>query len=76
VRPGAASAQAAAEEPAQVLVPGTCHFANPGLDVVQTEVPDVLTSAKQDEIVRERPGQVRPRPVLAEATEDHRVRSI
>lgn len=50
--PGFASAQATAEEPAQVLILGTYHFANPGLDVVQTEVPDVLEPEKQDEIAR------------------------
>lgn len=48
--PCAASAQADAREPAQVLVLGTYHFANPGLDVVQMEVADVLGDAKQVEI--------------------------
>jgi hypothetical protein len=48
--PNAVAAQAGAREPAQVLVLGTYHFANPGLDVVQTEVADVLTDAKQAEI--------------------------
>ena len=37
-------------EPAQVLVLGTYHFANPGLDVVKAEVADVLTPRKQAEI--------------------------
>ena len=37
-------------EPAQVLVLGTYHFANPGLDVVQVEVDDVLSATRQAEI--------------------------
>lgn len=41
---------AAAQEPARVMVLGTYHFANPGLDVVQTSVADVLTPRKQAEI--------------------------
>jgi hypothetical protein len=39
-----------ATEPARVLVLGTYHFANPGLDVVKTEVADVLSVTKQAEI--------------------------
>ena len=35
---------------AQVMVLGTFHFANPGLDVVQYEVADVLSDARQAEI--------------------------
>jgi hypothetical protein len=38
------------ERPAQILVLGTYHFANPGLDVVKTEVADVLSPTKQSEI--------------------------
>lgn len=34
----------------RVLVLGTYHFANPGLDVAQVEVADVLTAARQSEI--------------------------
>jgi hypothetical protein len=44
---------AAAQQPnarAQVLVLGTYHFANPGLDVVKTNVADVLSAPKQAEI--------------------------
>ena len=40
------------ERRAQVLVLGTYHFDNPGLDVVKTEVADVLTPAKQAEITQ------------------------
>jgi hypothetical protein len=36
--------------PTQVLVLGSYHFANPGLDVIQIEVADVLSPGKQDEI--------------------------
>lgn len=44
-------AQATPElEPANVLVLGVYHFANPGLDVVRTEVADVLSVEKQAEI--------------------------
>jgi hypothetical protein len=45
-----AAAQVPGGEPAQVLVLGTYHFANPGLDVVKTEVADVLSPQKQAEI--------------------------
>ncbi len=37
-------------EPARVLVLGTYHFANPGLDVVKTDVADILSAEKQAEI--------------------------
>jgi hypothetical protein len=43
------SAQTPAE-PAYVLIVGTYHFANPGLDLIQTEVADVLSESKQAEI--------------------------
>jgi hypothetical protein len=46
----AASAVAQGPEPARVLVLGVYHFANPGLDVIQTPVADVLTPEKQAEI--------------------------
>jgi hypothetical protein len=49
--PLAAQGPAMNAEPAQVLILGTFHFANPGLDVVQTEVADVLSDTKQAEIV-------------------------
>jgi hypothetical protein len=50
--PGMLGAQASDGSPAQVLILGTYHFANPGLDVVQTEVPDVLEPGEQAEIGR------------------------
>jgi hypothetical protein len=39
-------------EPARVMVVGTYHFANPGLDMVQVEVDDVLSDRRQAEILR------------------------
>jgi hypothetical protein len=48
--PLAAQGPATPPEPAQVMILGTFHFANPGLDVVQTEVADVLSTEKQAEI--------------------------
>lgn len=35
---------------AQVMILGTYHFANPGLDVVQVEVADILSPEKQTEV--------------------------
>jgi hypothetical protein len=35
---------------AKLLILGTYHFANPGLDAVQTQVADVLSEEKQREI--------------------------
>ncbi|MBA2669384.1 MAG: hypothetical protein H0U67_03320 [Gemmatimonadetes bacterium] len=69
-----ASQSAPRAEKAQVLVLGTYHFANPGLDVVKTEVADVLTAAKQaeiralvEEIARFRPTRVAVEHVPASA---------
>lgn len=66
--PATASAQAVAESPSRILILGTYHFANPGLDVVQTEVPDVLGPEKQDEIARivEALSEFRPTRVAVE----------
>lgn len=47
---GAAQPSDRPRPPAQVLVLGTYHFANPGLDVVKSEVADVLTPTRQSEI--------------------------
>lgn len=47
------SAQALVDgERPQVLILATYHFANPGRDIVQVEVADVLSPTKQDEIKR------------------------
>lgn len=55
-------------EPAHVLVLGTYHFANPGLDIVQSEVADVLSATKQAEIraVVEALARFRPTKVAVE----------
>jgi len=41
----------AQEKPAQVMVLGSYHFANPGLDVAKFEIADVLSEEKQAEIL-------------------------
>ncbi|HUP46162.1 MAG TPA: hypothetical protein VM779_11690 [Thermoanaerobaculia bacterium] len=41
---GAAAAEEAAD--AEILLLGTFHFANPGLDYVKGDVPDVLTEER------------------------------
>jgi hypothetical protein len=58
----------AAAELAHVLVLGTYHFANPGLDVAQTEVADVLSATKQAEIraVVEAMARFRPTKIAVE----------
>lgn len=55
-------------EPVRVLLVGTYHFANPGLDVVKTDVADVLSAEKQDEIreVVEAIARFRPTKVAVE----------
>jgi hypothetical protein len=65
--PGAA-AQQQPEPGVRVLVLGTYHFANPGLDVVQTEVADVLEPGRQAEIARvvEALARFRPTKVAVE----------
>lgn len=52
----------AAADPARVLVLGTYHFANPGQDVLKTEVADVLSPTKQAEIRSVVEGLARFRP--------------
>ena len=44
------SFSASAADDAQMLFLGTFHFDNPGLDFVKSEVPDVLSEAKQKEV--------------------------
>lgn len=62
-----ASAQEA--EPAQVMVLGTWHFENPGLDVVKVEVADVLEPAPQAELeaIADALSRFRPTVVVVEA---------
>jgi hypothetical protein len=52
VWPSAAQAQSLSDDDRpQVMVLGTFHFANPGRDIVKFEVADVLSPAKQAEIL-------------------------
>jgi hypothetical protein len=37
-------------KPTEVMLVGTFHFANPGLDFIKSDVPDVLTEGRQKEI--------------------------
>lgn len=70
--PGDLEAQARTPGPSiQVMILGTYHFANPGLDVVQSEVADVMTPEKQEEIGRvvEALARFRPTRIAVEATE-------
>ena len=64
------------ERRAQILVLGTYHFDNPGLDVVKTEVADVLTPAKQDEITQviEALARFRPTKIAVEVRADRAAR--
>ncbi len=67
---GAASAT---ESPnAQVLLMGTFHFANPGLDTVKTETVDVMTPANQEYLIAlaERIAASKPTKVLLEYNRD------
>ena len=69
----AAQQTTARSEPrARILVLGTYHFANPGLDVVKAEVADVLTPAKQAEIGRvvEALARFRPTKIAVEVRAD------
>lgn len=50
--PAAVSAQAPSPEPVRVLLVGSYHFANPGNDVNNVVVDDVLTPARQAELQR------------------------
>ena len=56
-------------EPVRVMVLGTWHFDNPGLDVVKTEVADVLAPERQREIERvaEALARFRPTKIAIEA---------
>jgi hypothetical protein len=61
-----------AESSSQILVLGTYHFANPGLDVVQTEVADILAPDKQAEVeqVVEALARFRPTRIAVEVRRD------
>lgn len=65
-----------AAEPAHVMILGTYHFANPGLDVVKTEVADILSTDKQAEVeeIVEALASFRPTKVAVEVRPPSRVR--
>lgn len=50
--PVSSSAGDAAVEPARVMLVGTFHFANPGLDKVKSRVIDVMTPSNQAHLKR------------------------
>jgi hypothetical protein len=56
------AARAQSSEPAQVMILGMYHFDNPGLDVVKSEVADILLPAKQAEVLAVVDGVARFRP--------------
>ncbi len=60
----------------QILVLGTYHFDNPGLDVVKSETADVLTPAKQGEIkqVIEALARFQPTKIAVEVRADQAAR--
>lgn len=63
-------------ESARVMVLGTYHFANPGRDVVKTEIADVLSDEKQNEIraVVENLADFQPTKIAVESESDGEVR--
>jgi hypothetical protein len=63
---------ATAQQRPQILVLGSYHFDNPGLDVVKTEVADVLAPTKQAEIqqVVEALARFRPTKIAVEVRVD------
>lgn len=58
----AAMAQAAAPEPVQVMVLGSYHFGNPGLDTNNMQADSVLTPVRQQELDRVARALLRFRP--------------
>ena len=61
-------AQAQSEQPAEVMLIGVFHFANPGLDTVKTEVSNVMTEDNQAylEALTDRIAAFKPTAVLLE----------
>lgn len=59
---------AQASDPAKALLLGTFHFANPGLDVVKTDVFDVTTPDGQQQVIQlvERLNAFKPTKILLE----------
>ena len=70
------SLRAQAAPPAEVMVLGMYHFANPGLDVVKTQVADVLSPQKQAEVaaVEEALARFRPTRIAVEDRSEHAAR--
>ncbi len=68
-------AETAKAEPALLIV-GTPHFGNPGRDVINTQVPDVLTPERQAEIeaLVEKLAAFRPTRVAVEWSADKQAR--
>lgn len=68
--------QAPEPEPAAIMVLGTYHFANPGRDVVKTEIADVLSEAKQGEIqeVTDALADFRPTKIAVESEPEDEAR--
>ncbi len=64
--------QCVAAEPAEILVLGTFHFANPQADTVKTEVFNVMTENGQQQVLAlvEKLNRFRPTKVLLEFTPD------
>jgi hypothetical protein len=62
--PAPASAPAPAGAPAQVMIVGTWHFDNPGLDMHNVEAVDVMTPERQAQIVATTEALARFRPTV------------
>ncbi len=62
--------RATADRPARVLFVGTFHFGNPGEDIAKFDTVDIMSEAKQAEVLEvvERLGRFRPTKVALEAT--------
>ena len=66
------AAQAATDQPVQVMILGTYHFANPGLDMHNAEIDDVLSPHRQKEVVAvvDALARFKPTRVVVEAQAD------
>lgn len=66
------AAQAASDQPVEVMILGTYHFANPGLDMHNAEIDDVLSPHQQKEVaaVVDALAQFKPTRVAVEAHAD------
>ncbi len=62
--------QATAAEPVRVMVLGTFHFANPGLDLANAKVDDVLQPRRQAELQALAEGLARFRPTVVAVERD------